>query len=65
LEQPRQAVHRTILVVGVEGFGDQRRTNQHRLVVRDGMHRALQHAFTSAGISWDACYQESCGDGVF
>jgi class 3 adenylate cyclase len=65
MEQPRQAVHRTILVVDVEGFGDQRRTNQHRLVVRDGMYRALQHAFTSAGIAWDACYQESCGDGVF
>ncbi len=65
MEQPRQAVHRTILVVDVEGFGDQRRTNQHRLVVRDGMYRALQQAFASAGVPWDACYQESCGDGVF
>src|SRR5271170_156218 len=65
MEQPRQAVHRTILVVDVEGFGDQRRTNPHRLVVRDGMYRALQQAFGSAGIPWDACYEESCGDGVF
>jgi tetratricopeptide (TPR) repeat protein len=65
MEQPRQAVHRTILIVDVEGFGDQRRTNPHRLVVRNGLYRALQQAFASAGIPWDTCYQESCGDGVF
>jgi hypothetical protein len=63
--EQRPAVHRTILVVDVEGFGDQRRTNPHRLAVRDGMYRALQQAFGNAGIPWADCYQESCGDGVF
>jgi class 3 adenylate cyclase len=65
MEQQRPAVHRTILVVDVEGFGDQRRTNPHRLAVRDGMYRAVQQAFSNAGIPWAECYQESCGDGVF
>ena len=65
MEQQRPAVHRTILVVDVEGFGDQRRTNPHRLAVRDGMYRAVQQAFSNVGIPWAECYQESCGDGVF
>ena len=65
MEQQRPAVHRTILVVDVEGFGDQRRTNPHRLEVRDGMYGAVQQAFSNVGIPWAECYQESCGDGVF
>jgi tetratricopeptide (TPR) repeat protein len=65
MERQRPAVHRTILVVDVEGFGDQRRTNPHRLAVREGMYRAVQQAFSNVGITWTECYQESCGDGVF
>jgi tetratricopeptide (TPR) repeat protein len=34
-------VHRTILVVDVQGFGDRRRTNPHQLAVRDGLYQAL------------------------
>ncbi|HYB85578.1 MAG TPA: tetratricopeptide repeat protein [Streptosporangiaceae bacterium] len=65
MELQRPAVHRTIFVVDVEGFGDKRRTNTDRLTVRDGMYRAVQQAFRNAGISWADCYHESCGDGVF
>jgi tetratricopeptide (TPR) repeat protein len=65
MQHQRPAVHRTILVVDVEGFGDKRRTNTDRLSVRDGMYRAVQHAFAEAGVSWADCYHESCGDGVF
>ena len=61
----RPAVHRTILVVDVEGFGDRRRTNRHQLSVRDGLYRALRRAFEKAGIPWSACHQEDRGDGVF
>ena len=61
----RLAVHRSIVVVDVEGFGDQRRTNAHRVAVRDGLYRALQEAFGCAGISWDDCGREDRGDGVF
>lgn len=64
MQPQRPAVHRTILVVDVERFEDRRRTNAHRVAVRDGLYQALQRAFTNAGISWDRCYQEGTGDGV-
>lgn len=65
MEHLQPAVHRTVFVVDVEGFGNQRRTNQHRLAVREGMYRAVRQAFSKAGVPWADCYQESCGDGVF
>jgi tetratricopeptide (TPR) repeat protein len=61
----RQAVHRTILVVDVEGFGNPQRTNRDQVAVRGGVYRALQVAFEAAGISWDDCDVEDRGDGVF
>ena len=65
MEDRRLAVHRAIVVVDVEGFGDQRRTNPHQVAVRDGLYRAMQDAFGSAGIPWDNCDHEDRGDGVF
>jgi tetratricopeptide (TPR) repeat protein len=61
----RLAVHRTVVVVDVEGFGDQRRTNAHQVAVRDGLYRVMRQAFGRAGISWDGCGHEDRGDGVF
>jgi len=61
----RPAVHRTILVVDVEGFGDRRRTNPHRVAVRGGLYRGLRQAFSDTGIPWAACHHEDRGDGVF
>ena len=58
------ALHRAILCVDVEGFGDRRRTNPHQVVVRDGLYRSLRDAFTRSGVEWDACYHEDRGDGV-
>ena len=58
------ALHRTILCVDVEGFGDPRRTNPHRVAVRTGLYRSLRVAFTRAGVEWEACYREDRGDGV-
>ncbi|MEV7099346.1 tetratricopeptide repeat protein [Amycolatopsis sp. NPDC051045] len=59
------AVHRTVLVVDVEGFGEHRRANHHQVAVRDTMYETLRRAFRQAGISWDTCYHEDRGDGVF
>src|ERR1051326_6890666 len=59
------AVHRTIVVVDVEGFGDPRRTNRHQLQVRDGLYRVTREAFDRAGIPWDSCDREDRGDGIF
>src|ERR1051326_7017289 len=61
----RPAVHRTILVVDVEGFGDRRRTNPHQVAVRDGVYGILQQAFRKADILWSRCRHEDRGDGVF
>jgi hypothetical protein len=60
----RPAAHRTVLVVDVEGFGDQRRTNSHRVAVRDGLYRALKESCADAAIPWNECHHEDCGDGV-
>ena len=65
MEDRRLAVHRTIVVVDVERFGDPRRTNRHQVAVRDGLYRALREAFGHAGIPWDDCDHEDRGDGVF
>ncbi|SRR6266404_848798 len=62
---PQRAVHRTILVVDVEGFGNPHRTNPHLVAVRDGLYRVLRQAFSNASIPWACCDHEDRGDGVF
>ena len=64
MTHPRPAVHRTLVVVDVERFGDQRRTNPHQLAVRDGLWEALARAFDDVGIRWAGCRREDRGDGV-
>ena len=61
----RHPVHRSIVVVDVEGFGDERRTNWHQIAVRAGLYRSVQEAFDHAGIPWADCDHEDRGDGVF
>ncbi len=58
------AVHRSILVADVEGFGNPIRTNAHQLTIRDAMYKALDRSFAKAGISWAACTKGDRGDGV-
>lgn len=61
----RAAVHRTIVVVDVEGYGDLGRTNPHKVAVRDGLYEALQAAFAAAGVPWARCERADQGDAVF
>jgi len=58
------AVHRTIVAVDVEGFGDRHRINPHQVAVREGLYRALQQAFRAATIPWAECHREDRGDGI-
>src|SRR5580692_1230428 len=58
-------VHRTIVAVDVEGFGDRRRTNRNQVAVRDGLYRAMREAFRVAGIPWADRDHEDRGDGMF
>ena len=60
----QQAVHRTIVVVDVEGFG-RRNTTAHQVKVRDVLNSAVRNAFAAAGVSWDECHIEDRGDAVF
>jgi hypothetical protein len=59
------AVHRTIVAVDVEGFGDRRRTNRNQVAVRDGLYGAMSEAFGQAGVPWVDCDHEDRGDGIF
>jgi hypothetical protein len=58
------AVHRAIVCVDVEGFGDRQRTNPDQVVARDGLYCALRQAFARSDIAWDDCYHEDRGDGA-
>ncbi|MFC6094862.1 NB-ARC domain-containing protein [Saccharothrix lopnurensis] len=60
-----QAVHRTIVVVDVEGFGDRRRTLPHRVGTRAGLYRTVVEALRAAEVPWEVCYHEDRGDSVF
>ncbi|OXM44844.1 SARP family transcriptional regulator [Amycolatopsis alba DSM 44262] len=65
MERRQQAVHRTIVIVDVEAFTDQRRTTPHRLVVREALYNALSQGFEVAGAPWAECHHEDRGDGIF
>ncbi len=62
LSQP--AVHRTIMALDVEGYGDLRRTNVHKSVIREGMYGALDEALSIAGVPLSACERTDLGDGI-
>ncbi|MFD7655439.1 ATP-binding protein [Actinosynnema sp. NPDC059797] len=59
------AVHRAIVVVDVEGFGDPRRTLPHQLGTRAGLYQVVEAALRAAGVAWEDCYREDRGDSVF
>lgn len=59
-----RAVHRTILAVDVEAFGDRRRTNPNQLAIRDGLYRTMQDSCNRAGIPWTDENHEDRGDGL-
>ena len=62
--RPLTAVHCTIVVVDIEGFGDYRRNNTNQVRIRRGLYGALRRAFDAAGIPWDSCWHDDRGDGV-
>ena len=58
------AVHRAILIVDVENFGDPARTNTDQMAIRDTVYKVLQQSFAIANIGWEDCVTEDRGDGV-
>lgn len=65
MEDRGPAVHRTIVAVDVEGFGDPHRTNPNQVAVREGLYSAMREAFRLAGIPWTDRDHEDRGDGMF
>jgi CheY-like chemotaxis protein len=63
-ENPGLAVHRTIVAVDVEEFGNLRRTNRNQVAIRDGLYRAMREAFGHSGIPWSDRAHEDRGDGM-
>jgi tetratricopeptide (TPR) repeat protein len=61
---PPPAMHRAIVCVDVEGFGDRRRTNQHQVIVREALYDLMRAAFDRSEVPWDQCYREDRGDGL-
>ncbi|TCO62225.1 hypothetical protein [Actinocrispum wychmicini] len=59
------AVHRTIIAVDIEGFGDPARTMPHQLATRAGLYKVVAEALDAAGVPWDRCRTEDRGDAVF
>ncbi|KOX34874.1 hypothetical protein ADK67_02560 [Saccharothrix sp. NRRL B-16348] len=65
MEVSGPALHRAIVAVDVEGFGDPRRTLPHQLGTRAGLYRVVERAVRAAGVRWEDCYREDRGDSVF
>jgi tetratricopeptide (TPR) repeat protein len=63
MTQGTQAVHRSILCVDVENFGDRRRTDVDQTLVRAGLYQALEGALVAAQVRWEHCHCEDRGDG--
>jgi class 3 adenylate cyclase len=58
------AVHRSFVVVDVEGYGDQARTSRHRTAVRDGLYQVLMTSFAACDLPWDDKAVDDVGDSV-
>jgi hypothetical protein len=57
-------LHRAIVCVDVEEFGDRRRTSPHHVAARAGLYGALRVAFDRGGVGWRECSHEDRGDGA-
>jgi class 3 adenylate cyclase len=58
------AVHRSVVVFDVEGFGSQARTNVHQWAVRRELYELLERTFRRSGVDWASCDREDRGDGA-
>jgi hypothetical protein len=57
-------VNCSILYTDVAGYGDPRRDDDDRRVVRDVLYGTLRGAFEAAGVPWTGCRHEDRGDGT-
>lgn len=60
----RYPVHQSLFTFDVEDFSARYRDDRARLAVRAAVYRLVRESFTMAGIDWDSCICEDCGDGA-
>lgn len=60
----RHAVHRTMVLLGVEGSSAPNRTLPHQLDTREGLYAVVGEALAAAGVPWEACHHEDRSDGL-
>ncbi|MEV0676374.1 hypothetical protein AB0I60_07590 [Actinosynnema sp. NPDC050436] len=58
------SIHRSVVVVDVEGYGDVVRTTHDRLAVRGGMYAVMRSAFEAVGLPWDDRTVDDAGDSL-
>ncbi|MFI0412390.1 hypothetical protein [Actinomadura sp. 3N508] len=54
----------TLIGVDIPNFGDRRRSNDIRRVLRDTMYGLLTESFTMTGLPWEDSHREDRGDGA-
>ena len=54
----------SVLLTDIAGFGNPKRNDGDREVVRKALYDILQSALAVSGVPWTACYHEDRGDGV-
>ncbi|XVS62140.1 hypothetical protein ACQPYE_28245 [Actinosynnema sp. CA-299493] len=62
--EARTSLHRSIVVVDIEGYGDPDRTTQHRMAARDGLRGVMTTACAESGVPWDSAEVGDTGDGL-
>lgn len=61
---PSTAVHRAIIAVDVESYGDPARTSYHRMAARAGIREVMATACAEAGVPGDLTDVSDTGDGL-
>ncbi|WP_410597916.1 SAV_2336 N-terminal domain-related protein [Amycolatopsis sp. lyj-23] len=61
---PRTSVHRAIVAVDVESYGNPARTSYHRMAARAGIYDAMATACAEARVPWDPADVSDSGDGL-
>lgn len=61
---PGEPLNCSILFTDVAGFGNPRRLDPDREVVRAALYQILRSSFEASGVPWPDCYYEDRGDGA-
>jgi Crp-like helix-turn-helix domain len=61
---PEASLNCSIFFTDIAEFGDPRRDDDDRRVVRDALYRILPDVFDRSSVPWDQCLHEDRGDGI-